>query len=409
MSQKKKVLLILGLVLSAVPCIIVIILCKTTSGPSKEPIPTPGTITLPGRLMLLAQPSGGEPAIYEFKQWNAGYFTNELGLEEWQQATVEPVLLYADLPWELLDGLRAAQNSAFLRSTYKGESEEYHHYVLDLLSGETIEIPVTTWISVSALSPDNRYLAFVADGEPHELSLLVLQTGEIASTLFSTECARYQGRYSRNELVCGMIENLFWLDAHTLLFSAYTGEMPDTLTPDPDGPGYLEMKINRTYLSDIVAGSQVDFYPTLPGLAIFDSGPTLVLNPGSGQAHQWLEASDVLDGRYTIFDVLPEIGEHENTYFAPDGQTLLHETLLLERGNPSIYELIDLRTRRTRSLENFSDSGCAPNQRLWAPDISAVMCASRTGSLIYMPFDGEPIDIDFGTWGTVIQVLAWLP
>jgi hypothetical protein len=103
---------------------------------------TPEPISMTEGLILLAQPEGGEPAIYKLQQRNA-----------------EPMLLYDGLPEELLiglPGLVSTDGECLLSGDDWDWSESDTSCVLELITCSNGKVPLQNGISRATSSPDNR-------------------------------------------------------------------------------------------------------------------------------------------------------------------------------------------------------------------------------------------------------------
>ena len=243
--------------------------------------------------------------------------------------------------------------------------------LLDLTSGKSKDMQFPQYgftpISKGAFSPDDRYFAFSASYQSNALHLLNLKTGQ-DSIIFRGSCDRYTNQINTvTEPVCGNIDDPIWLDNTTLVFSAYTGIMPEMLKLGD------QIKPDTTYVLNLDGA----IWPISPALYIRQVfGNTLLYYEygKSKDGYKWLDTNEMKKGL-----IIPHLFKVDSTYLesteypdppsiSPDGQfafTRIH----------GAWHLFNLRGGSDTKIANTGVGECW--DLLWSPNQKYLFCGSE--------------------------------
>ncbi|MGA9397917.1 MAG: hypothetical protein WBV22_06610 [Anaerolineaceae bacterium] len=280
--------------------------------------------------------------------------------------------------------------------------------LLNLTNGEfkNLTLPDINFQSIEvngAFSPDNRYFIYsvnLSDNIYSGLYLLDLAKST-NSILFKSPCATYsQLRYSGGggSTICADIGLPQWIDDSTVVFSGYSGDMPETVESG------VAVDPNRTFIMDVEGNIHQEFSPALYIGKV--SGPTLLFYyyGKSEEGYKWLDTADLKQGviKPHLLDVngqfrAGQIGDRgylELPDISPDGQ------LVIQQIDGKLH-LIGLRSGSDTEIRSARAFKCTFGI-LWSPDQKNIKCQDVIISLEGFA-DQKILDT------TEYSLFAWLP
>jgi WD40 repeat protein len=395
---RKKLWLILGIGIPAFLSIIWIILMGNGSGEQNEsPVqatPTPAPL-FPGALILLGTSSEGNLTIYELN-----------GVDR------TPHPLWSDIPgkigWDdhIRDGYEKTVSSDSSLAVVPGS--EGGMLIINLVTGEYTSITSGYQVDfVASFSPDNRYLAYGSRGDfDASLYLLDLSTNEVITQLYEAPCAQYE----RGSRACGRLNQPFWLDETTLIYSAYDGSLPGIIQVMLPGQT-VGVEANTTYKAVIEQGQVVTNEVVSPR-RIFDgiqNGSFLMSYDTWEAKYSWVDRQAFLAGRYESVQPFPDGSEWFGQIpysISTDGRFVIFtkqgksgfERHLIEVGSG-----VDLGT-----ATDYYDTQSQSLDITWSPWMNSIAVRKAQDINIFLYTTGRSIRVEAGVeWPW--QLLTWRP
>jgi len=291
--------------------------------------------------------------------------------------------------------------------------------LLDLTSGEFKSLPAPEYSRLEAqsmnasgaFSPDDRYFAYTVNSSvsgPNRLYLLNLASGE-SSILFESPCAPYnQTGMGMGSNFCASVGNPVWIDATTLVFSGFSGELPQSIVLGNT------IHPNHTFVMSLDGTVLQGLSPALHIGGVY--GPTLLyyVDGQVAQGYEWTEMTDLKQGQLNphLLDVnsqfLPgKVGDENHLFMpsiSPDGEYAFQRI-------GSVWHLIGLRNGSDKKILNTSVKTCY--SLMWAPDQKNVMCrdSSQYNAIISLEgYRDQRLPYSHGMpFGEDIRLFAWLP
>ena len=334
---------------------------------------------------------------------------NQLSVFEYKAGMESPTLLWTGIPCEPKWGLSSIPLSQDGRYAMLISDHAPNRLVLlNLTTGESKSLPLPDFdISkaikiIGAFSPNNRYFAF-SEYNPSDylilprVYLMDLATGT-NSILFENPCARY-GPLGDNlgSTVCASIGLPQWIDDTTLVFSGYSGDMPNAVKRG------INIDPNRTFVMDVDGKILQEFMPALFIGRVF--GPTLLYYEygKSEEGYKWMDTADLKHGEIKphLLDVASQFragkvgdkGYLELPDISPDGQFAFQRI-------DGVWHLIGLRSSSDTKIRNTSEQ-CG----MWSPDQKYILCGDAKLGIISL--EGS-VDREL-VFPQLYWLFAWLP
>jgi hypothetical protein len=340
---------------------------------------------LPGRILTMGQCEEQRVSVYEYKEST-----------QTEQPLWTDIPCYIEPPKNTLN-----QNlSKYIRFIVSPNG----HYILlnmppaegmsvsglvNLVTGEYKRLPKSTIqtepLEVVGFSPNNNYIAFfeIRSETPYGPKKVLLfdmkkEKYSIAFEVPPDRCASYT---PGGTTICAVQWEPKWINDTTLVYSIFTGEMPNKIEK------YISPNPNQTIIVNVDGIILQEFKPALDIEGVF--GPTLGVNTDLSSdtdlSDAWLETDNLINGIIQTNSL-----KYRTSDFSPDGKYALGEI-------DEDWVLFDLRSGVEKKIQTKAHHSV----QLWSPDLKYIFIGRMVVSLegfrdrILPPFTG--------------QLITWLP
>lgn len=343
---------------------------------------------LPGRILTIGQCEDQRVSVFEYKEsmqseqplWSdiPCYLSEEPSYPIDQNPSKYPVFTVSANGNYILLNMPAAEGLSGFG-------------IVNMLTGEYKRLPKppmqTENLMVVGFSTNNSYLAFLESSGENRFgptrALVFDMTKEIYSIVFEipTRCAFYT---PVNSTICAKTWVPKWINDSTLIYSIFTGEMPNIIENNiPPNP-------NQTIIVNVDGTILQEFMPALDIDGVF--GPTLGVNTNpnyfsfdTNQSPRWLETDNLINGIIQTNSL-----RYRNSYFSPDGKYALGEI-------DEDWVLFELRTGVGKKIQTKAHHSV----QLWSPDLKYILSGRMIVSL--EGFRDRTLPLFNG------QIITWLP